>query len=135
MPDGAAPPAAPAPGPVDSQALCEKLLPALEESLANIGGAHWRLTDTERKLWLDLLSVAYPSFDPGRFARPVFWIVTLAIFGPRVILSFKQMGALIRDKSPVTISRRESRTPGKEGERQDVPGNEGGGVSPARPDG
>lgn len=103
-------------------AIVAKMLPAIESTLAAAGGAHWRLTEEERQSWCELLCVAYPELDPGRFAKPLFWLVTLAIFGPRLALTVKIVMKGMKDgrqPAPHAVQERKPGGAGEAGERKD----------------
>jgi hypothetical protein len=93
--------------------------PVMEDQLVAQGGAHWRLKDGERQCWLSLMEMAYPEFDPGRLAKPAFWLVTAAIFGPRLFLSIGQAFAIARGRDARPTAERDNNDPGEEGERED----------------
>jgi hypothetical protein len=122
--------ASPAPT-VDMSVMVEKLLPTVESTLAAVGGAHWRLTPEERKAWCMLLCLAYPDLDPGRFAKPLFWVVTLAIFGPRLALTVKILMKGMKDAKPASqpspqpVQERKPDGVGEAGKRQDDSGAQG----------
>jgi len=84
---------------VPTAAFMDTVWPIVEEQLIAQGGAHWKLKDGEKRSWFTLMDMAYPEFDPGRFAKPAFWLITLAIFGPRIFISVGQAVAIARGKS------------------------------------
>jgi len=86
--EGGAPSQAPARvAPPSADEFMSRVWPMLEGVLVRTGGPHWKLTDEEKGVWFFLMGAAYPEFDPGRFAKPAFWVITAAIFAPRIIVS------------------------------------------------
>lgn len=125
---------APAPAGVFSAEMAAVLYPALEDTIVALGGAHWRLSPVERKAWLTLLAVAYPTLDVSKIAKPLFWIATLAIFGPRLALSVKQTMEIFKHGQPVRAAPvGESGDTGETGEREDNAGAGSGGVPTGGP--
>jgi hypothetical protein len=110
------------------------LYPAFEDTVVALGGAHWRLSPAERQAWLGLLATAYPDLDISRIAKPLFWIATLAIFGPRLAISVKQMVEIFKHgQSAGAAPVGQPSDLGQTGERKNDAGAGGGGVSPGGP--
>lgn len=118
--EGGAPLSAPTgKAPPSADEFMSRVWPLLEKMLVTTGGEHWKLSEEEKATWFGLMGMAYPEFDPGRFAKPAFWLITASIFGPRLIISVgiavgKARGNEERPSDGVSDDPRE------EGEREDL---------------
>jgi hypothetical protein len=71
-----------------TRATMELVWPMMENTLVKVGrGEHMRLDPEEKEAWFTTMEIAYPDFDPDWLAKPLFWIITAAIFIPRITQS------------------------------------------------